>query len=94
MPRTNSPAPPTDIPSGPVTDDEVIGGIRRMAHGETADTTKLRAWELLGRIIGLFSESAGDGGATVIRLTPSLDHSPQLESEEGDDRERQHATHD
>ena len=68
-----SPRLEVTVPEGPVTEAEVIGGIRRMAHGETADTTKLRAWELLGRVIGLFKESSADGGATVVRLTPPLE---------------------
>ena len=78
---------PSEIPDGPVTDDEVIGGIRRMAHGETADTTRLRAWELLGKTIGLFRDGPAEGGAPVVRLTPPLDEPPIDERGAVDDAE-------
>ena len=67
---------PVEIPDGPITEAEVIAGIRRMAYGETADTTRLRAWELLGRTIALFKDGPTDGGAPVVRLTPELSHLP------------------
>ena len=70
MPKSE--AKPVEIPDGPITKREVIAGIRRMAYGETADTTRLRAWELLGRTIALFKDSPTDGGAPVVRLTPEL----------------------
>ena len=85
MPKSES--RPSEIPNGPVTDDEVIGGIRRMAHGETADTTRLRAWELLGKTIGLFKDGPPEGGAPVVRLTPPLDQSATNETEAVDDDE-------
>lgn len=74
-----------ELPDGPITDGEVIGGIRRMAHGDTADTTRLRAWELLGRAIGLFKDSPSDGGAPVVRLTPPLDQPSAAQSQEAID---------
>ncbi len=75
MPKSRS--TPPEPPDGPVTDDEVISGIRRMAHGDTADTTRLRAWELLGKTIGLFRDAASEGGAPVVRLTPALDETSE-----------------
>ena len=74
-----------DVPDGPITDGEVIGGIRRMAHGDTADTTRLRAWELLGRAIGLFKDSPSEGGAPVVRLTPPLDQPAEAQGQEASD---------
>ena len=75
-----------EIPDGPVTGPEVIGGIRRMAHGETADTTRLRAWELLGRVIGLFKDAPTEGGVPVVRLTPPLDDAPSDAPEDSHDQ--------
>ncbi len=80
-PAEEPPEPP-ELPDGPITDGEVIGGIRRMAHGDIADTTRLRAWELLGRAIGLFKDSPTDGGAPVVRLTPPLDEPAEPQSQE------------
>ena len=79
---------PVEIPDGPITEAEVIAGIRRMAYGETADTTRLRAWELLGRTIALFKDGPTDGGAPVVRLTPELSQLPP--STENDEQEVSH----
>ena len=88
---SKSEAEPVEIPDGPITKSEVIAGIRRMAYGETADTTRLRAWELLGRTIALFKDSPSDGGAPVVRLTPELSQLPGVavreEVEAGNDDE-------
>lgn len=57
-----------------LTPDLVLSGILDMATADkTADTTRLRAWELLGRHLGLFREptSEPDGGV-IVRYTPSL----------------------
>ncbi len=79
---------PVEIPDGPITEAEVIAGIRRMAYGETADTTRLRAWELLGRTIALFKDGPTDGGAPVVRLTPELSQLPP--ATEDDEQEVSH----
>ena len=52
----------------------VLSGILAMATAEkTADTTRLRAWELLGRHLGLFREQSSEGDApAIVRHTPSL----------------------
>ena len=83
MPKSE--AEPVETPDGPITKSEVIAGIRRMAYGETADTTRLRAWELLGRTIALFKDSPTDGRAPVVRLTPEL--SQQAGPAKGDEVE-------
>jgi len=55
-----------------VTREEVLTGIRRLAHEADSENVRLRAWELMGRDIGMFRDAQDDGGATVIRLTPEL----------------------
>ncbi|MCY3569048.1 MAG: hypothetical protein OXH38_10500 [Chloroflexi bacterium] len=59
-------------PLGRVTREEVLSGIRRLAHEADSENVRLRAWELMGRDIGMFRDAQDDGGATVIRLTPEL----------------------
>ncbi len=65
-----------DVPGGPATRDEVMGGIRRLAYHASSETVSLRAWELMGRDIGMFKDAPGDGGAPVVRMTPPLDPEP------------------
>lgn len=55
-----------------VTREEVLTGIRRLAHEADSENVRLRAWELMGRDIGMFRDAQDDGGAPVIRLTPEL----------------------
>ena len=62
-----------DVPEGPVTRSEVIQGIRHLAYRAESESVQLRAWEVMGRDIGMFKESTPDGGVPVVRLTPPLD---------------------
>lgn len=62
-----------EIPEGPVTRKEVIQGIRQLAYRGISESVQLRAWEVMGRDIGMFKESTPDGGVPVVRLTPPLD---------------------
>lgn len=68
-----SPTEDIEIPNGPVTETEVLRGIRRLAYGASSETVSLRGWELMGRHIGMFKDSPLEGGAPVVRLTPPLD---------------------
>jgi len=61
------------IPQGPVTRSEVIQGIRSLAYRGESESVQLRAWEIMGRDIGMFKDSAPEGGAPVVRVTPPLD---------------------
>lgn len=72
---------------GPVTEDEVLRGIRWLAYEASSETVSLRAWELMGRHIGMFKDSPSDGGAPVVRLTPPLDRPPADGVESHDDVE-------
>ncbi len=83
MPETEE----VQIPEGAVSEAEVINGIREIAYSSATDNTRLRAWELLGKINGLFRDGASDGGAPVIRLTPPLSGSREAVEEAGDDRQ-------
>lgn len=62
-----------EIPEGPVTRNEVIQGIRQLAYRGVSESVQLRAWEVMGRDIGMFKEHTPDGGVPVVRLTPPLD---------------------
>lgn len=62
-----------EIPEGPVTRSEVIQGIRHLAYRGVSESVQLRAWEVMGRDIGMFKEHTPDGGVPVVRLTPPLD---------------------
>ncbi len=55
-----------------VTREEVLAGIRLLAREADSENVRLRAWELMGRDIGMFRDSQDDGGVPVIRLTPDL----------------------
>ncbi len=72
------------IPQGPVTKTEVMRGIRRLAYGASSENVSLRAWELMGKDIGMFRDNPSDGGAPVVRLTPALDVTPADRSERDD----------
>ena len=82
-------APPDglDVPGGPATRDAVMGGIRRLAYHASSETVSLRAWELLGRDIGMFKDAPGDGGAPVVRMTPPLDPEPSDRLDQGAHRD-------
>lgn len=69
----------TDIPRGPATREEVMAGIRRLAYEASSETVSLRAWELMGKDIGMFKDAPGEGGAPVVRMTPSLEVDPDSE---------------
>ena len=71
----------------PVSEAEIINGIREIAYGDAPENTRLRAWELLGKITGLFKDGPTDGGAPVVRLTPPLDEPPTEELEAANDHE-------
>lgn len=74
-------------PDSPVSEAEIINGIRAIAYGDAPENTRLRAWELLGKITGLFKDGPTDGGAPVVRLTPPLDEPHAEESEASDDHQ-------
>lgn len=59
--------------------DLVLDGILAMATAaKTADTTRLRAWELLGRHLGLFRDaSPSSEPPQIVRHTPSLNPDDQ-----------------
>jgi len=61
-----------EIPQGPVTRSEVIQGIRKLAYRGESENVQLRAWEIMGRDIGMFKDSTPEGGAPVVRVTPPL----------------------
>ena len=73
-----------EIPEGPVTRSEVIQGIRRLAYRSASENVQLRAWEVMGRDIGMFKESTPEGGVPVVRLTPPLDQPPGTRAGAGD----------
>lgn len=73
---TNRDADEDDYPVGPVTKTEVMHGIRRLAYGASSENVSLRAWELMGKDIGMFRDAPSDGGVPVVRLTPALDEAP------------------
>ncbi len=61
-----------EIPRGPATREEVMAGIRRLAYCASSENVSLRAWELMGKDIGMFRDAPDEGGAPVVRMTPSL----------------------
>ena len=75
------------LAEGPISEAEIINGIREIAYGDAPENTRLRAWELLGKIKGLFKDGPTDGGAPVVRLTPPLDELRE-DVEEADDDQR------
>ena len=78
-----SPLDEVEIPDGPVTEAEVLRGIRRLAYGASSENVSLRGWELMGRHIGMFKDSVSEGGAPVVRLTPPLDTWTEAGAEAG-----------
>ena len=74
-----------EIPEGPVTRNEVIQGIRHLAYRGESENVQLRAWEIMGKDIGMFKESTPDGGVPVVRLTPPLDQPARSKSGAVDD---------
>ena len=60
------------VSAGVVTVDDVLLGIRALASDADSETVRLRSWELLGKHLGMFRDSASEGGAPVVRRTPPL----------------------
>ncbi len=85
-----APPDPGDIridqgPLSRVTREEVLTGIRRLAHEADSENVRLRAWELMGRDIGMFRDQQDAGGAPVIRLTPELNTAASVQDERSAD---------
>lgn len=76
-----------EVPHGPATREEVMAGIRRLAYEASSETVCLRAWELMGKDIGMFKDASGEGGAPVVRMTPSLEAEPSIEGADHDNEQ-------
>ena len=63
----------TTTPAIEIRPDDVLEGILKIAQAEKgSEAARLRAWEMLGKHIGMFRDGPARG-APVVRATPSLD---------------------
>ena len=70
-----------------LSDDLILDGMLAMAReGDTPPAVRLRAWELLAKTRGLFSDRKQEPTINIVQLTPPLNGDPTERTESGDDR--------
>ena len=69
-----------------LSDDLILDGMLAMAReGDTPPAVRLRAWELLAKTRGLFSDRKQEPTINIAQLTPPLNGDPTQRTEGGDD---------
>ena len=70
-----------------LSDDLILDGMLAMTRdGDTPPAVRLRAWELLAKTRGLFSDRKQEPTINVVQKTPLLNAPSKERTESGDDR--------
>ena len=70
-----------------LSDELLVDGMLAMAReGDTPPAVRLRAWELLAKTRGLFSDRKQEPTINIVQATPPLNANPQERTERADDR--------
>ncbi len=70
-----------------LSDDLMLDGMLAMTRdGDTPPAVRLRAWELLAKTRGMFSDRKQEPTINIVQVTPPLNRPPTERTKSADDR--------